>query len=134
MFTWTASPSCKQAMRALDLMGVTTSSYKIIRLDDPWDEGNKIRAELGKRQGGKCSVPAIYINGEYIGGYDSGIGTDRPGLVDLALTGTLPERLRQAGVVLVGAPTTTTSTTSDNNIPATTTLIAELPQEMMILE
>jgi glutaredoxin-related protein len=136
LFTWAPSPSCKQAIRALDIMGVPTSSYKIVRLDDPWDEGNKIRAELGKRQGGKCSVPAIYINGEYIGGYDGGIGPDRPGLVDMAFTGKLQEKLLEAGVLVgaAGSGASTTTMTSGKKIPATTTSTAELPQEMTILE
>jgi glutaredoxin-related protein len=117
LFTWAVSPSCKQAIRALDLM---QAQYKIVRLDDPWEKGHAVRAELGKRQNGKCSVPAIYVNGEYIGGYDSGIGADRPGLVDLAFSGILPERLRQAGALSRDVPTATTMTTP--NVPEMTIL------------
>jgi glutaredoxin len=118
LFTWAVSPSCKQAIRALDLM---QAQYKIVRLDDPWEKGHAVRAELGKRQNGKCSVPAIYLNGEYIGGYDNGIGADRPGLVDLAFSGTLQERLRQAGALSSDVPTPTTTLTTPN-VPEMTNL------------
>lgn len=95
MFTWEASPSCKQAIKYLDIAG---ASYKIVRLDNPWSEGNPIRAELGKMVG-RSSVPAIFIGGKYVGGYDGGIGDDSPGILEMAFRGTLREKLKDAGAM-----------------------------------
>jgi glutaredoxin 3 len=80
MFSWERSPSCKSAIEALDN---TKFRYAVVRLDNPWDEGNKIRAEIGKMVG-RTSVPMIFIGGNYVGGYDGGIGENAPGLVSLA--------------------------------------------------
>lgn len=96
MFTWEASPSCKQAIKYLDIAG---ASYKIVRLDNPWSEGNPIRAELGKMLG-RSSVPVIFIGGKYVGGFDGGVGEDSPGILELAFKGTLREKLIEAGALL----------------------------------
>lgn len=96
MFTWEASPSCKQAVKAFESMGDVT--VKVVRLDDPWEEGNPIRAELGKMTG-KSSVPSVWIAGEYVGGYDSGVSEDAPGLVTMAFRGTLRPKLETAGAL-----------------------------------
>ena len=66
MFTWEASPACKKAIKYLDVAG---AKYKVVRLDDPWESGNPIRAELGKKVG-RSSVPCIFIGGEYVGGLE----------------------------------------------------------------
>lgn len=95
MFTWEASPSCKQAVKALDL---TQASYKNVRLDNPWSTGNVLRAELGKMVG-RSSVPFIFIDSKYVGGYDGGIDEDAPGIVDLAFLGTLRPKLESAGAL-----------------------------------
>jgi glutaredoxin len=95
MFTWESSPSCKKAIEAFDIMGAT---YKNIRLDDPWDEGNKIRAEISKRVG-QSSVPMIFIDGEYVGGYGKGASTKVPGILELAFKGTLRPKLEKAGAL-----------------------------------
>ncbi len=96
MFTWESSPSCKQAVVAFDLIG---ANVKYIRLDDPWSEGNLIRAEIGKRVG-KSSVPMVFIGGEYVGGYDAGISEEAPGIVSMAFKGTLRPKLQAAGALL----------------------------------
>ncbi|CAB9528189.1 expressed unknown protein [Seminavis robusta] len=62
MFTWERSPSCVKAVDAFASMGIS-NQVKTVRLDDPWDKGNPIRAELGKRLG-RTSVPMIFIGGE----------------------------------------------------------------------
>jgi glutaredoxin-related protein len=98
LFTWDASPSCKQAIKALESMGDAVT-MKIVRLDDPWEEGNPIRAELGKMTG-KSSVPSVWIAGEYVGGYDSGVSDDAPGLVTMAFRGTLIPKLESAGALV----------------------------------
>lgn len=97
MFTWEASPSCKQAIQAFESMGDDVA-FKIVRLDDPWSEGNKMRAELGKMTG-KSSVPSVWIGGEYVGGYDGGVSDEAPGLVKMAFQGTLRSKLQDAGAL-----------------------------------
>lgn len=94
MLTWERSPSCVNAIKAMDASGF---EYSTIRLDDPWDEGNPIRAEVGKMVG-RSSVPMVFIGGEYVGGYDGGLATaDAPGLVQLAFKGELQSKLEEAG-------------------------------------
>ena len=66
LFTWSFSPSCKKAVKALELMD---ASVKVKELDRPWREGNAIRSVLG-RHVGRSSVPIIFIGGKYIGGYN----------------------------------------------------------------
>lgn len=95
MFTWERSPSCVSAVKALDLAG---AKFRNVRLDDPWEEGNPIRAELGKMVG-KSSVPCIFIGGEYVGGYDAGVSDDAPGLLALAFQGELRQKLETAGAL-----------------------------------
>lgn len=99
MFVWQSSPSCTKAVAALDRAG---ARYSLVRLDDPWDEGNVMRARLG-RMTGKSSVPSVWIDGRYVGGYDDGVGDDAPGLVDMAFAGTLRPALEACGA-LDGAP------------------------------
>lgn len=113
MYTWEKSPACKKAVQGFELaLGVSslaeTSDVRIIRLDDPWDEGNPIRAQLGKKVG-RTSVPCIFIGGEYVGGFDEGVGGSAPGIQAMAFQGTLRPALEAAGVSLgagAGAATT----------------------------
>jgi glutaredoxin len=95
LFTWELSPPCQKAIKALDLTG---ADYKVVRLDKPWNEGNPIRAELGKRVG-RSSVPMVFLKGEYVGGYDGGVDDNAPGLVAMAFQGTLLPRLVQTGAL-----------------------------------
>lgn len=95
MFTWDPSPACKKAIKYLDIAG---ASYKIIRLDDPWSDGNPIRAELGKMVG-RSSVPCIFMGGQYVGGFDGGVGDDSPGILEMAFKGTLREKLKEVGAL-----------------------------------
>ena len=95
MFTWEASPACKKAIKYLDVAG---AKYKVVRLDDPWESGNPIRAELGKRVG-RSSVPCIFIGGEYVGGFDGGVGDESPGILEMAFKGTLREKLMGVGAL-----------------------------------
>ena len=93
LFTWESSPACKKALKLIAETGV---SPKVVRLDDPWEEGNPRRAALG-RLTGKSSVPSIWVGGEYIGGCDDGPSIAAPGLVPMAFRGTLREKLEAAG-------------------------------------
>jgi len=94
-----ASPSCVKALKALELMGLSNSDkVKIVRLDDPWDEGNPIRAQIGKMVG-RTSVPAIFIGGDYVGGFDGGT-ENAPGIQSMAFQGALRPKLEAAGISL----------------------------------
>ncbi|KAL3918557.1 MAG: hypothetical protein SGPRY_005971, partial [Prymnesium sp.] len=93
LFTWEASPACKKALKLLEITG---AKPKVVRLDDPWSEGNPRRAALG-RLTGKSSVPSIWIGGSYVGGCDDGPSDEAPGLVTLAFRGTLYKMLEDAG-------------------------------------
>jgi len=96
MYTWESSPSCKKAVTAFETIG---ASAKIVRLDDPWEEGNPIRAVLGRKVE-RTSVPFIFVDGKYIGGFDGGIDSeDASGMVDLAFQGKLREMLSAAGAM-----------------------------------
>lgn len=97
MYTWENSPSCKKAIEAFDTIGATP---KIVRLDDPWEKGNPIRATLGRKVG-RTSVPIIFVGGKYIGGYDGGLEGDpnAGGMVDLAFRGKLRDMLTEVGAM-----------------------------------
>lgn len=95
MFTWEQSPACKKAIKYLEMAGV---SPKIIRLDNPWEEGNPRRAALGGLTG-RTSVPSIWIGGKYIGGCDDGPSEEAPGLVPMAFKGTLRPKLEEVGAL-----------------------------------
>ena len=94
MYTWESSPSCKKAIEAFKTIG---AEPKIVRLDDPWEEGNLVRAALGRKVG-RTSVPFVFVGGTYIGGFDGGVegNTDAAGMVDLAFQGRLRDILSEA--------------------------------------
>ncbi|EOD14967.1 hypothetical protein EMIHUDRAFT_197665 [Emiliania huxleyi CCMP1516] len=94
--------AASSAPLALKLIGETGASPKVVRLDDPWDKGNVMRAALG-RLTGKSSVPSIWVGGEYIGGCDDGPSDEAPGLVPMAFRGTLREKLEAAGALDSGS-------------------------------
>ena len=95
MFSWTLSPFSSKAKKLLDNIGVY---YKVIELDKPYNEGNLLRAALGRRVG-RTSVPMIFINGQYIGGCEDGPSIESPGLIPLAMEGKLRPMLIEAGVL-----------------------------------
>lgn len=77
MFSFTTCPFCRRAKDALDQGGYL---YSVLELDEQ-DNGNAIRAMLGKRTG-RTSVPSIFVNGNAIGGCNDG-----PGLLPLMASG-----------------------------------------------
>lgn len=99
MFAWESSPSCKQAKAAFELSGAAVT---IVRLDDPWAKGNILRAEIGKMVG-RSSLPMIFLNGEYIGGYDGGVSEEAPGILKMAFQGTLLPKLKAADAMMAPA-------------------------------
>jgi glutaredoxin 3 len=95
IFGWGASPACKKARKLLE--GID-AAYTWVPLDDPWDEGNKKRAEIG-RMVGRSSVPAVFVKSKYIGGCDDGPSEEAPGLIPLAFQGKLRSLLIKAGAL-----------------------------------
>ncbi|KAL7525220.1 hypothetical protein ACHAXR_002697 [Thalassiosira sp. AJA248-18] len=76
MYSFTTCPFCRKAK---DFLEEKSIPYESIELDLlPGNEGNEIRAELG-RMTKRTSVPSIFIGGEYVGGCNDG-----PGLLPLA--------------------------------------------------
>jgi len=76
MYSFTTCPFCRKAKDYLEEQSIP---YEAVELDMlPGNEGNEIRAELG-RMTKRTSVPSIFIGGEYIGGCNDG-----PGLLPLA--------------------------------------------------
>jgi glutaredoxin len=83
---------------AVKALGLAGAKFKNVRLDDPLEEGNPLRAELGKMVG-KSSVPCIFIGGNYVGGYDGGASEETPGILSLAFQGKLHPMLEAAGAL-----------------------------------
>ena len=90
MYSFTSCPFCKKAKELLDDKG---ASYVVVELDELSD-GAARRARLGARTG-RTSVPAIFIDGSYIGGLNDG----SPGLAPLDAAGELVPRLKGAGAL-----------------------------------
>jgi len=102
MYTWESSPSCKKAVEVLfDIIQLNAKNVKIVVLDPSTSKGNIIRAVLGRKVK-RSSVPFIFIDGNYIGGYDGGIDdddNDASGMVNLAFQGKLRDMLTDAGAM-----------------------------------
>jgi len=102
MYTWESSPSCKKAVEVLfDIIQLNAKNVKIVVLDPSTSKGNIIRAVLGRKVK-RSSVPFIFIDGNYIGGYDGGIDdddNDASGMVNLAFQGKLRDMLTAAGAM-----------------------------------
>ena len=96
MFEWGRSPSCVKAKEAFETMGIL-DQIRVVPLDDPWDKGNPLRAQIGK-QVGRSSVPMIFIGGKYVGGFDGGVSDEAPGIQTMAFQGKLRPALEAAGV------------------------------------
>jgi len=91
MYSFTTCPFCRKAKDYLDDNNIP---YTAIELDElPGNEGNEIRAELGRKTK-RTSVPSIFIGAEYVGGCNDG-----PGLLPLARENKLGGLLEKAGVV-----------------------------------
>ena len=87
MYSFTTCPFCRQAKDYFDENGI---KYTVVELDElEGNEGNEIRAALGKRIK-RTSVPSIFIKGTPIGGLNDGM----PGLLPLAESGELQTMLK----------------------------------------
>ena len=90
MLSFTTCPFCRRAKDYLDERGISYSTIELDTLDG--NAGNEIRAVLGRKVR-RTSVPAIFVKGEFIGGCNDG-----PGLLTLAESGALDEKLSAAGI------------------------------------
>lgn len=68
MYSKQVCPSCIHAKQLFDSKSVSYTEYKIDASDDP--ERKKL-AEMQARAPGHRTVPAIFINDQFIGGYDA---------------------------------------------------------------
>jgi len=86
MFSFSTCPFCRKAKDYLDEQGISYSAVELDALDG--NRGNEIRSMLGRKTG-RTSVPAIWINKEFVGGCNDG-----PGLLTLASNGKLDNMLK----------------------------------------
>lgn len=97
MLSFTKWPFCVKAKQILSTKGLTSnSSYTVLELD-AMDDGYAYRAEMAEIIN-RTSVPAIWINGVFIGGCNDG-GENGQGLVQLENSGKLDVLLKEAGLV-----------------------------------
>lgn len=91
MLSFTTCPFCVKAKQVLD---AKNAKYVAVELDmDP--EGKAIRAEMGELLG-RTSVPAVWIDGKFVGGCNDG---PMGGLVKLDEAGDLDGMLKAAGSI-----------------------------------
>lgn len=97
VLSFTTWPFCVKAIDLLEQRGCSTSngSLKVLQLNEV-EDGNALRAEMAKLIG-RTSVPAIWIDGEFIGGCND--GGSRGGLNKMDEKGDLKNKLREMGVV-----------------------------------
>ncbi|MGE4594747.1 MAG: glutaredoxin 3 [Gammaproteobacteria bacterium] len=79
MYTSDYCPFCRMAYQLLDEKGVV---YKKISVDENPDIWQEIYQKTGR-----STVPQIYINGQYIGGYDDLSTADRSGELSSIING-----------------------------------------------
>ena len=74
---------CGYCTAAKNLLKARGLAWKELRVDqDP-----EARAAMARRTGGARSVPQIFINGTYVGGFDQLAEADRSGRLDALLGG-----------------------------------------------
>lgn len=98
IFSWTFSPCSAKAKRSLDDI---MCKYAVVELDEPWNERDQIRAVLNQMMG-SFSIPHVWINCTYIGGYDEDSSECAQGLVRLTLAGKLRSLLIDANALSPG--------------------------------
>lgn len=79
MYTSDYCPFCRMAYQLLDEKGVV---YKKISVDENPDIWKEIHQKTGR-----STVPQIYINDQYIGGYDDLSAADRSGELSMIING-----------------------------------------------
>jgi glutaredoxin 3 len=88
--------TCPYCVKAKAILDSKNAKYTNIDLRNDSD-GKAIRAELGTLIG-RTSVPAIFINQQYVGGCNDG-GPNNGGIVSLQQNGQLDSMLQQAGAI-----------------------------------
>ena len=68
-------PSCVRAKQLLQQKGVTFTEYKV-------DEDRDKFEEMKTRAQGRRTVPSIFINDEFVGGFDSLLALEQAGELD----------------------------------------------------
>ena len=96
MLSFTKWPFCIKAKQILDNKKPNGITYKVLELD-VLSNGYAFRAEMAELID-RTSVPAIWINGDFIGGCNDG-GMDGEGLVQLDVSGKLDILLKDAGAI-----------------------------------
>lgn len=91
MLSFTTCPYCIKAKACLDEKG---AKYKAVELDVD-DMGKAMRAELGDLVG-RTSMPAIWIDGKFVGGCNDG---PMGGVLSLNANGQLDAMLKEVGAV-----------------------------------
>ena len=92
VFSFSACPFCTKAK---GIFNDKRTEYKVVEFDK-MDDGSALRAELSDILGGRTSVPAIFVDGEFIGGCNDG---GKGGLVPLDETGELDILLKKVGAI-----------------------------------
>mmetsp|Transcript_13334 Transcript_13334/g.36851 ORF Transcript_13334/g.36851 Transcript_13334/m.36851 type:complete len:176 (-) Transcript_13334:1579-2106(-) len=92
LFSFTTCPFCIKAKGVLD---AKDAKYTAVELNDVPD-GSGMRIEMAKILGGRTSVPAVFINGEFIGGCNDG---GKGGIITLNDSGELDTLLKAAGAI-----------------------------------
>ena len=90
--TGSSEPESSKAVRLLRLAG---AEPRLIKLDEESETGVARRAALARFT--QCStLPSIWIGGQYVGGCNEGPSEAAPGVVHLAFSDTLREKLGAA--------------------------------------
>jgi len=71
-------PFCVRARSLLEKKGVAYAEYRV-------DENPDLRPEMEQRAGGRTSVPQIFIDERYVGGFDELSELDVDGELDTLL-------------------------------------------------
>jgi glutaredoxin 3 len=89
--------TCPFCIKAKSILDNKKAKYHVVELDvDP--NGKAIRAEMANLTG-RTSVPAIFINGNFVGGCNDGGPNGNTGIVQLDQTGELDSMLRAVGAI-----------------------------------
>mmetsp|Transcript_34194 Transcript_34194/g.72856 ORF Transcript_34194/g.72856 Transcript_34194/m.72856 type:complete len:187 (-) Transcript_34194:247-807(-) len=84
--------TCRYCAKAKQLLDEKSAKYTVIEIDKE-EDGKALRAVMGS-QFGRTSVPAIWIKGTYIGGFNDGPSSEFNGLNSLNMKGELDGMLK----------------------------------------
>ena len=78
IYSTRSCPSCVRAKQLLQQKGVTFTEYKV-------DEDRDKFEEMKQRTDGRRTVPSIFINDEFVGGFDAVLALEKAGELDKKL-------------------------------------------------